>query len=295
MCVRLATVRGTISNSIGLSLLFGLYQVVPNAVVTALGLQWLVYAVHALPFNSEKFYDLSGSLTHLMVIATPMVSVVRGRTPRQLVCAFASIVWMTRLGTFLFLRIRKDGKDERFDNIKRCWLAYLGAWTLQAVWVTLIQMPVLLINQIDDTTPISIFDAVALAGWVVGFLIEALADVEKFVFRSIPENRNRFITDGIWAYSRHPNYFGEILMWTCMAGAMSAVGVRSGDAMLHLAWLSPLFTTVLLLKVSRYIRYTRAAAQRCSTRSTRYIRHIRHIRYTHYIRYIRYSCSSSIY
>jgi len=242
--------RGTITNSLGLAILFGLYHATPQAVIIALGLQWLVFIVHALPFSSETFYDLSGSLTHLAVILTPMVSVTRARTPRQLVCAFASVIWMTRLGSFLFLRIRKDGKDERFDAIKQCWLAFLGAWTLQAVWVVLIQLPVLLINQIDDTAPLGAADAVALVGWLFAFFYEALADVEKFTFRSDPANRHTFITSGLWSYSRHPNYFGEILMWCCMAGAVSVAGIATGDASLQLAWLCPAFTTVLLLKVS---------------------------------------------
>ena len=124
-------IRGTVTNSAGLLILAGLYQAIPGAVLIALGLQWLVFVVHAMPFKSEVFYDLSGSLTHLAVILTPMVSVVRERTPRQLLCAVLSVVWMTRLGSFLFLRIRKDGKDERFDALKQCWLAFLGAWTLQ--------------------------------------------------------------------------------------------------------------------------------------------------------------------
>lgn len=243
-------IRGTVTNSAGLLILAGLYQAIPGAVLIALGLQWLVFVVHAMPFKSEVFYDLSGSLTHLAVILTPMVSVVRERTPRQLLCAVLSVVWMTRLGSFLFLRIRKDGKDERFDALKQCWLAFLGAWTLQAVWVCLIQLPVLLINQIDDTAPISLVDILALGGWCFAFVYEALADVEKFTFRADPANRHKFITEGLWAYSRHPNYFGEILMWVCMAIAVSAAGLATANASLHLAWLSPAFTAVLLLKVS---------------------------------------------
>lgn len=95
-------------------------------------------------------------------------------------------MWLTRLGTFLFVRICKDGKDERFDGIKKSWLTFLGAWTIQALWVLLIQAPVLLINDADDRAPTSAVDVVAAACWVVGFGIEFMADVQKFAFRADP-------------------------------------------------------------------------------------------------------------
>ena len=112
------------------------------------------------------------------------------------------------------------------------------------------QLPVLLINNLDDTAPLSAVDYLALLGWAFGFFYEALADIEKFTFRVDPANKSKYITTGLWSYSRHPNYFGEIVMWVCMAAAISAVGFSTSNALLHLAWLSPTFTTVLLLKVS---------------------------------------------
>jgi steroid 5-alpha reductase family enzyme len=95
-------------------------------------------------------------------------------------------VWLTRLGTFLYVRIAKDGKDGRFDDIKKSWLTFLGAWTIQALWVLLIQAPVLLINDADDRAPASVVDVVAAACWVVGFGVEFMADVQKFAFRADP-------------------------------------------------------------------------------------------------------------
>lgn len=91
--------------------------------------------------------------------------------------ALASVIWMTRLGSFLFLRIARDGKDERFDEIKKTCISFLGAWTIQALWVILTQMPVLMINNYKDKTPVSIIDYVAMLAWFVGFTIECAADV----------------------------------------------------------------------------------------------------------------------
>jgi steroid 5-alpha reductase family enzyme len=118
-------------------------------------------------------------------------------------------MWATRLGSFLYARILKDGKDERFDAIKSVWLSFLGAWTLQGTWVVLIQLPVVLLNSINDSRPqIGSLDYLAMICWIVGFLFEAAADTEKMAFRSVPENKGKYLTTGLWALSRHPNYFG---------------------------------------------------------------------------------------
>eukprot|EP00900_Chrysochromulina_parva_P005150 jgi/Chrpa1/14636/Chrysochromulina_OHIO_Genome00018476-RA len=218
-------VRGLISNGVALALLYAI-SCIPGMrqyVCLSLALQWGVFIVHALPNTSEKFYDLSGSATHFSLVAVSLCSAARVHTPRQLLIAILSIVWMTRLGTFLFLRISRDGKDERFDSLKRVWLSWLGAWTIQALWVTLIQLPVVLVNDRDDVAPLGLTDALALALWVAGFLLETLADVQKFVFRADAANRHRYITSGLWRLCRHPNYCGEIAMWVAMAASRPGI------------------------------------------------------------------------
>jgi steroid 5-alpha reductase family enzyme len=218
-------------------------------VLIALGIQVLVYLVQALPMRSEKFYDLSGSATHLSVVFASLVSVERVRTPRQIFCGVAAVLWMTRLGTLLYLRISKDGKDGRFDHLKPNWFAFLGVWTLQACWVVLVEMPVVLVNTSDDTVPFQWPDFIIAAVWVVGFIMELEADNQKMAFRSNPANRNKFITTGVWKYCRHPNYFGEITMWIALA-AMVTRGALEGSPRLYWGWVSPAFTMLLLLKVS---------------------------------------------
>ena len=93
-------------------------------------MQLLVFLCHGWPFKSEKYYDLSGSVTHLAVVLASLLSAEQVRTPRQLLQAVASVVWMTRLGSFLFLRISRDGKDGRFDDLKQTWWSFLGCWTI---------------------------------------------------------------------------------------------------------------------------------------------------------------------
>lgn len=237
--------RGCITNGSGLAILGAVayFLGIHTYVLVALGMQYAVFLLHGLPKRSETFYDLSGSFTHLAVVFTSLVSETRARSPRQMFAAVAAVIWMTRLGTFLFSRILKDGKDERFDRLKPVWLAFMGAWTLQALWVSLIQLPVVLLNSHDDVTATTTVDLAAMGLWVLGFLLEATADTQKQAFRHDPANRQKYIATGLWRYSRHPNYCGEIMMWSALAVLASVAGF-------HAAWLSPLFTVFLLTKVS---------------------------------------------
>mmetsp|Transcript_9636 Transcript_9636/g.11288 ORF Transcript_9636/g.11288 Transcript_9636/m.11288 type:complete len:332 (+) Transcript_9636:43-1038(+) len=255
--------RGAIGNILGLSILLGVsypLDLMPYAALS-LFLQFTVFFLHGLPYRSEKFYDISGSATHFALVFTSVTAdESQVRTRRQMFLAMCSVVWMTRLGTFLYLRVLRDGKDERFDPVKPHALRFAAFWTVQAVWVFLIQLPVLLLNNMDDTTaeqPIGttsdyygLVEIILIITWFVGFTIEYIADTAKMDFRNKPENRHKYLTDGIWSVCRHPNYFGEILMWTCMAGVTTVAAIEHRKWYLLSAWLSPAFTAFLLFKVT---------------------------------------------
>jgi steroid 5-alpha reductase family enzyme len=159
---------------------------------------------------------------------------------------------MTRLGSFLFLRIKKDGQDARFDVFKICQVSWMGCWSSQAIWVIMIQLPILLINERDDSAEYKIKDYITISVfmvlWVIGFICETAADNEKFVFKCRAENRGKYINSGIWRYSRHPNYFGEILMWLCISLLVISKDLKDGP--MYSALVSPGFTMFLLLGVS---------------------------------------------
>mmetsp|Transcript_3268 Transcript_3268/g.7641 ORF Transcript_3268/g.7641 Transcript_3268/m.7641 type:complete len:287 (+) Transcript_3268:181-1041(+) len=231
------TILGTISYGVGL----GYYATL------ALGLQILVFMVHGLPNMSEKFYDASGSLTHLALILVSFVNDTH-RHPRQIMCSVFGIIWLTRLGSFLFQRILRDGKDTRFDKMKANGLTFFSPWVIQALWVFLIQLPILILNSehVPGST-ITILDIIGWTLWFFGFFFEVIADSQKFAFRNKASNHDKFITTGLWAYSQHPNYFGEILMWSaiCISATSSFTTVTH-----FLGWISPAFTYFLLLKVS---------------------------------------------
>lgn len=214
------------------------------AVAGAFLIQWVAFIIAYIK-KSEKFYDLTGSLTYISIttLSVLAIPVIDDRTVLLLVLV---VVWATRLGTFLFTRIFKQGKDDRFDEIKVSFSRFLLTWTLQGLWVTFTAAAAL--TAITSTTRREL-GWVALLGviiWAFGFFFELIADVQKSQFKADPGNEGKFIHSGLWAWSRHPNYFGEIVIW--IGVALIALPVLRGWALLAL--ISPVWVTIQLTLIS---------------------------------------------
>ena len=215
--------------------------------ILALGcfaMQWLAF-VPARLLKTERFYDLTGSLTY---IAVTVVAVVTAAAPAgaQWLIAAMILVWAGRLGSFLFRRIHAAGGDQRFDHIKVSSSRFFVAWTLQGAWVVMTSCAaVSAILSVQPQAVGAIF-AIGAVMWVAGFVIEVVADRQKSRFKADPVNEGRFINTGLWARSRHPNYFGEILLWAGIA--VMAIPYLSGTQ--WVVMLSPLFVYALLTRVS---------------------------------------------
>ncbi len=214
------------------------------AVALAFVIQWLAF-IPAFLLQDEGFYDLTGSLTYISVtiLAVALSPEVDGRSVLLLVLV---VIWAGRLGTYLFRRIRKAGKDERFDRIKPSFVRFLNAWTLQGLWVSLTLAAALAAITTTAREAIGVVTVIGALVWVAGFGVEATADRQKSRFRADPANKGRFISSGLWAWSRHPNYFGEIVLWVGVA--IVAVPVLEGWQWVTL--ISPVFVTLLLTRVS---------------------------------------------
>ena len=207
-------------------------------------LQWVAF-IPAYMLQTERFYDLTGSVTYLAVMALAIFNVDEVDT-RSVVLASLVSLWAVRLGVFLSNRIYQDGSDSRFDQIKGNFARFLSAWTLQGLWVLVTVGCALAAITGLEKVPFDWFGMAGILLWVLGFSIETIADYQKRVFRRKVEDKRDFIESGLWAYSRHPNYFGEILLWIGIA--FIAYPGLSGWQMVTL--ISPLFVILLLTKVS---------------------------------------------
>ena len=206
--------------------------------------QWVVF-VPSWFGHTEHFFDLTGSLTYLAVVALTLVT--RGSvTPYSLLVAAMVAVWALRLGAFLTTRVRAAGSDTRFAAMKYRFAWFLMTWTLQGLWVLLTAGAALAAITSPEDRQVDALVLLGAAIWVFGFGIEVTADEQKRRFRARPENLNRFIATGLWAKSRHPNYVGEILLW--FGVSVAAFPALSGWSMVTLV--SPFFVWLLLTRVS---------------------------------------------
>lgn len=214
-----------------------------NLLATSMGIQWLGWAISAY-LHTEKFYDLTGSATFLLL--SHQSYNWSKQTDRQTVQCWLVTAWACRLGTFLFTRIIKDGKDPRFDKARDSPSTLLIFWTIQGLWVFVTLLPTLLLNESSRNKAITKQDYFGWTIWIVGFLFEVIADYQKSAFRSVPENKGKFIESGLWSISRHPNYFGEISLWFGLY--VSASNVFQGWQFFSV--LSPIAVMLLITKIS---------------------------------------------
>lgn len=207
-------------------------------------IQWLLF-IPSYRMQTEKFFDLTGSLTYIsLTLIAALLSA--NLDARSILLAALVIVWALRLGSFLFTRIHKAGKDDRFDEIKPSFIRFLNVWTIQALWVTFTAAAALVAITTSVRKELDGFAVVGALIWVLGFVVEVVADTQKSRFNADPSNKGKFIQTGLWSRSRHPNYFGEIVLWIGIA--VIALPVLQGWQ--WIALISPIFVTLLLTRVS---------------------------------------------
>lgn len=201
------------------------------------------FAVAAIR-RTDVVTDLSYSLSFaVLAIVLPFLG---AGDAVQLAASLLVVVWAVRLGGYLFRRIRRIEVDHRFDEMRDDPLRFARFWILQAVAVAVIMLPVSYLVSRDDVPGIGAWAVAGVAIWLLGLVTEAVADQQKWAFKSRPENRDRFVTTGLWRYSRHPNYFGEMLVWW----GLFAYAVPFLEGWAWLVVVGPVFITLLLLFVS---------------------------------------------
>ena len=217
---------------------------VKNLILLIFCIQWVCF-IPAFIFQTEKFYDLTGSITYLTAVFSTLY-ITGSNNLSDLIIVACVAVWAIRLGSFLFMRIHKAGEDRRFRTIKPNFTRFLMTWTLQGMWVSMCLLCVLTaLSSYSGVIMNSIF-FIGLIVFILGLSIEIIADYQKTVFRRNIENKDKFITTGLWSLSRHPNYFGEILLWTGVA----VMSISSLQGLQYITLISPIFVYILLVYIS---------------------------------------------
>ena len=211
-------------------------------------LTFLVQFIVFLPsysYQTEHYYDLTGGVTFISVILFSLYAkyITLGLDLRSTIIGLMIVIWALRLSSFLFLRVKKVGEDVRFKEIKKSFSRFLLAFTLQGFWVFMCTFPALIVLT-SSNFEVDIFLILGSSLWLFGFLYEVIADKQKSNFNI--NNKGKFISSGLWSLSRHPNYFGEITLWTGIT--IISITVLSGFQ--YLALLTPLFIFRLLNNIS---------------------------------------------
>ena len=243
------------------SVSFGGYPLFALCGSIGFALHWAVF-VPSYAFKTEHYFDLTGSLSYITTVAAAIVFNPSLDLRDLIICAMIT-VWALRLGSFLFWRIKKDGQDKRFIVMKTKFTWFLMTWTIGGLWVLVTMAAGLAALTSNITAELGLISYLGIALWLFGFVVEVTADNQKTEFRKNPDNRNRFITTGVWSWSQHANYFGEITLWFGLA--LVSLPVLSGWQLATL--ISPVFVYFLLTKVSGIPLLDRLAKQKWGTDS----------------------------
>ena len=217
----------------------------------------VIFFIPSFLLKTEKYYDIVGSLTYIITISIAYFS-VENKTMIDSIIYFYVMVWASRLGIYLFRRVRNDGKDIRFEKAKRHFFWFLQYWMGQALWVSLTACAAIIaiLSPEDNTLPV--FAIIGMALWLSGFAIESISDYQKRVFRKENNPSESFIHTGLWARSRHPNYFGEITLWTGIA----VIALNTLTGIEYITLISPVFVYILLTRMSGINLLERIADER---------------------------------
>ena len=217
---------------------------------------WLVF-IPSWTYQTEHYFDLTGSIAYLSALAV-VAALHPSLDTRGLVLCLLIAIWSIRLGSFLFARVKRAGNDSRFDLIKINFFRFLLTWTLSGTWVYVTMAAGLAAATSTESIDPDAFFVAGFALWLAGFAFEVTADTQKTRFRADPANEGKFISGGLWSISRHPNYFGEIVLWIGIA--VIAFPALSGWQFVTL--ISPVFVIFLLTRVSGINMLERAGKQR---------------------------------
>ena len=247
ICVLIAFLVSLASSQNGVS--YNNYPISIICMALSFIIHWLVF-IPSYFYKTEKFYDITGTVAYLSILLTTayLINLVNdeGILLRSIISIIFVMIWAIRLGIFLFKRVIKVGEDKRFEHAKKSFSKFLMFFNISALWVflTIVNVLTMIINNSDSVTDLFFIIGVSIA--IIGFIIEVVADMQKRIFRTNISNKGQFISSGLWSISRHPNYFGEMMIWV----GMSFVTIPILIGWQFITLISPIFVIFLLTKVS---------------------------------------------
>ena len=230
------------------SLLINDVPVIYYCIAISYLIHWIVFIPSYLQ-KTEKFYDFTGMIAYLSIIGFALYQkkqILGTIDFDSILIGILISVWTLRLGMFLFYRVFKVGEDDRFEAVKTSASRFFIWFTVSGLWVSLTSIAAIniLTTKIDHNNYYFVYLGALV--WLFGFLFEVISDYQKMKFKNIPDNKNKFIDTGLWSLSRHPNYFGEIILWI----GIFIITLPSINGINYITIISPIFVYFLLNKIS---------------------------------------------
>lgn len=200
----------------------------------------------------DKITDLAGSINFILLALLTLFANTNGQIQSRAILVTSCLcIARLELALYLFYRVLKRGKDARFDTMRSQFVPFLIFWVFQIIWVWLVSLPVIFINSEISSALLPLFsdgrDIFGLILFLIGFITQVISDLQKDTFRANIANKEHVCDIGIWKYSRHPNFFGEIIMWWGIVVIASPQLDSSSSKWGWIVILSPLFTMFILL------------------------------------------------
>lgn len=219
-----------------------------DIIINTLGISLLVntlFFIYAAKNKTDTVTDLSYGLSFLS-IASYVYATSNVETLTQTLVYAMVILWSIRISTFLFIRVKKTGRDKRFDEMRDDPFKFGRFWLLQALSAWIIMLPAsLLIQRSYELSAATVIVGTLI--WLVGIVVEAIADLQLYNFRfNTQRKKHPWISSGLWKHSRHPNYFGEITLWW----GLFFIGTSGYSGYEWTVIVGPLTITCLLLFIS---------------------------------------------
>eukprot|EP00035_Acanthoeca_spectabilis_P034209 m.27711 g.27711 ORF g.27711 m.27711 type:complete len:308 (-) comp6464_c0_seq1:83-1006(-) len=217
--------------------------------VVTCGIQLTCFFI-AFSCKFDLITDFAGS-TNFVLLGLMTLFLGGSYTDRQVAVTAMLVISRMELAVFLLYRVCSRKKDARFDDTRNSFVKFLVFWIFQIFWVYLVSFPVIWVNSVTNVNPaLGALDYIGWAAWVIGFLSQLSSDFQKLLFRKNPDNKLKICKDGLWSYSRHPNYFGEIMMWLGIFLATVPIWLEDGEESGWATVVSPVFTILILLFLS---------------------------------------------
>jgi steroid 5-alpha reductase family enzyme len=215
--------------------------------VIALAIGMFVWWIASVIRKDASIVDIFWGVGYVLVAGAAWHS--GGYRPRQILVAVLVAIWGSRLAIHLAVRNLPHGEDPRYQAMRRrrgasfWWISLFTVFAFQLVLLWVVSLPIQVAMHSSTPTRLTVLDFVGAGVWLVGFVFESIGDLQLRRFKADPANNGEVMDRGLWRYTRHPNYFGDAVLWW----GLGLIAVASGHAW---ALVGPLVMTVLLLRVS---------------------------------------------